>query len=67
MPQDFKLHFIDLNFLKVRDDALRKRLLAMPTSFRLDAGQVEELIDTGVSLLKESKAFQALIRGLESE
>jgi NTE family protein len=67
MPQGFKLYFIDLNFLKVKDDALRKRLLAMPTSFKLDSGQVQDLIDTGVGLIKESKGVHSLIKALESE
>ena len=67
MSQDFKLFFIDLNFLKVKDAELRNRLLSMPTSFKLDPDQVQDLIDTGAKLLKKSKGVHALIQAIESE
>ncbi len=65
--QNFNVHFINLDFHKVKDPALRKRLLSMPTSFSLKPEQVKELIQTGADLLKNSNTFRKLSAKLRRE
>ncbi|MBU0680722.1 MAG: patatin-like phospholipase family protein [Proteobacteria bacterium] len=61
---NFDVHFIELNFLQVKDAALRKKLLALPTNFSLKPKEVQLLIDTGKSLLGESHEFEDLLQTL---
>lgn len=60
----FDVHFIELNFLKVKDATLRDRLLALPTNFSLKPEEVQLLIDTGRKLLLESDEFKDLLQAL---
>ncbi len=60
----FNVHFIELNFLKVKDEALRDKLLAMPTNFSLKPEDVQLLIDSGKELLFESDDFKNLLQVL---
>jgi NTE family protein len=64
MGQGFKIHFIDINFLKVQDPDLKKTLLSLPTTFSLKPDEIQTLIDTGATLLRESEVYQALLRKL---
>jgi NTE family protein len=60
----FAVHFIELNFLKVKDPALRDKLLTMPTNFSLKPDEVQLLINTGRKLLLESDDFKELLQAL---
>lgn len=60
----FDVHFIELNFLKVKDAALKDRLLSLPTNFSLKPEEVQLLIDTGRELLLESDDFKGLLQTL---
>jgi hypothetical protein len=60
----FDVHFIELNFLKVKDAALREKLLSLPTNFSLKPEEVQLLIDTGKELLLESDHFKDLLQRL---
>ena len=64
MGHSFDVYFIDINFLKVKDPLLRKRLLSLPTSFSLKRDEVNDLIETGMKLLRESQKFKELLKDL---
>ncbi len=64
MGQDFKVYFININFLKVKDPILRKRLLSLPTTFSLKPDEIRDLIDTGMTILKESGEYRELLEDL---
>ena len=61
---NFDIHFIELNFLKIKDAALREKLLSLPTTFSLKPDEVQLLIDTGKELLRESDNFKNLLQTL---
>lgn len=61
MRNKFIVTVIELDFLKIKDDEKRQRLLAMPTSFKLNAQQLDELIPAGAELPETSKTFQEFI------
>jgi hypothetical protein len=60
-PNRFRVTVVEVNFLNVDDAAQRQRLLSMPTSFKLDRSQVDELIGVGGELLESSAAFRQLL------
>jgi len=67
LPDDERppgLHFIYLGFDNVRDDRLRNRLNALPTSFNLPREDVDLLRRTGCTLLRDSVRFADLIKAL---
>ena len=57
-------YFIRLSFESVPDGPLRRFLNEIPTSFALSDEQVDRLIDTGRTLLRENPDFQRLVRSL---
>jgi predicted acylesterase/phospholipase RssA len=63
----FEVHFIELNFLKVKDAALREKLLSLPTNFSLKPEEVQLLIDAGRELLLESDHFKNLLQTLSGK
>ncbi len=65
LGQKFQVHFIDINFLKVKDTELRERLLSLPTSFSLKPDEVQDLIKAGGRLLEQSAEYQELTKCLE--
>lgn len=65
MGHDFKVYFVDLNFLKVKDPVLRNRLLSLPTSFSLELEEVRDLITTGMNLVREADALKKLLNNLQ--
>ena len=56
----FNITVVEVNFLNVKDPVQRQRLLTLPTSFKLEKSQVDELIAVGGDLLGQSSAFNAL-------
>jgi len=56
--------FIRLSFEDVPEGPLRRFLNEIPTSFVLDADQVDRLIATGRTLLRNNPAFQSLVASL---
>lgn len=65
LGHSYDVHFVDLNFLKVKDPELRDRLLSLPTTFSLKPGEVKMLVQTGVRLIEESKELEELISSLQ--
>jgi NTE family protein len=61
MGHQFNVTVVEINFLNVKNPEKRQRLLSLPTSFSLSRAQVDELIGVGGELLKQSKAFNALL------
>jgi len=57
-------YFIRLSFESVPDGPLRRFLNEIPTSFVLSDEQVDQLIATGRSLLRENPDFQRLVASL---
>ncbi len=56
------LHLMDISFDAVKDPAERDRLMNMPTSFALPAGDVDLLREAAGQLLRESQDYQSLLR-----
>ncbi|HSL83955.1 MAG TPA: hypothetical protein VLF66_14365 [Thermoanaerobaculia bacterium] len=54
----------EVSFERVEDEALRKYLQGLPTSFRLDDRAVDALIEVGPTVLRADEDFQALIEEL---
>lgn len=61
----FKVTVVEINFLNVKQQEKRARLLSLPTSFKLSEEQVDELISVGGELLNQSKAFNDLVSRLQ--
>lgn len=59
-----KVDFAVLTFNQISDAAERDRFNAMPTTFRLQAGQVDDLRALAGRLLDQSPEFQAFLAGL---
>ncbi len=59
-----KVDFAVLTFNQISDAAERDRFNAMPTTFRLRAGQVDDLRALAGRLLDQSPEFQAFLAGL---
>ena len=57
----FNVTVVEVNFLNVKDPKKQQELLRLPTSFKLDKAQVDELISVGGELLGQSKAFKDLV------
>jgi NTE family protein len=57
-------YFVDVNLQALADDSLRKRLLSVPTTFSLPAGDVDALVQAGQSLLNESMEFKCVLEDL---
>jgi NTE family protein len=57
-------YFIRLSFEDVPEGPLRRFLNEIPTSFTLDADQVDRLIATGRDLLRNNPEFQRLLTSL---
>jgi NTE family protein len=57
-------YFIRLSFQDVPEGPLRRFLNEIPTSFALDAGQVDRLIVTGRELLRNNPEFKRLLASL---
>ncbi len=60
-----KVHFAVLTFNQIADRDTRNRLNAMPTTFRLKAGEVDELIAQSRILLERSPEFTAFLRRVQ--
>jgi NTE family protein len=58
------LHLMDISFDAVKDPAERDRLMNLPTSFVLPAGDVDLLREAAGRLLRESEDYQSLLRDL---
>ncbi|MDY6972248.1 MAG: hypothetical protein SV775_07955, partial [Thermodesulfobacteriota bacterium] len=65
MGHAFEVTLVEVNFLNVDDSEKRRRLLSLPTSFKLSKHQVDELISVGGELLDQSKPFNELITRIE--
>jgi hypothetical protein len=53
-----------LTFHQIADDARRAKFNAMPTTFRLQASEVDELVDEAGRLLRASPEFRAFLDDL---
>ncbi|MCH4565122.1 patatin-like phospholipase family protein [Halomonas sp. EGI 63088] len=67
-PPDEALHRVELyriyvGFDQLQDEAQRERFLSLPTTFRLPAGEVDDLRRIGGVLLERSPCFQSLVGG----
>ncbi len=60
-------YFIRLSFEDVPEAPLRRLLNEIPTSFSLDANQVDQLIATGRALLRDNAEFKRLLAGLRAQ
>ncbi len=58
------LHVMDISFDAVKDPAERDRLMNMPTTFVLPAGDVDLLREAAAQLLRQSEDYQSLLRDL---
>jgi NTE family protein len=56
-----KFYLVDLSLESLADEELRDRLIAIPTRFRLEPEQVEDLIRAGGALLRSHAQFRRLI------
>jgi NTE family protein len=59
-----KVRFSLLTFHQIADDARRAKFNAMPTTFRLQASEVDELVDEAGRLLRASPEFRAFLDDL---
>ncbi|MDI5933741.1 patatin-like phospholipase family protein [Halomonas kalidii] len=71
-PPDEALHRVELyriyvGFDQLQDEAQRERFLSLPTTFRLPAGEVDDLRRIGGVLLETSPCFQSLVTGRYDE
>ena len=60
-------HFIQVTFQDVNEPQLKLSLNKIPTSFHLTNEQVDSLIETSRSLLRESAGFKALLNELNEQ
>ncbi|HEY9035700.1 MAG TPA: patatin-like phospholipase family protein [Pseudomonadales bacterium] len=61
-----KFHLIQVSFEDVASPSLKDYLNNLPTSLELDSEQVDELIKTGQTLLRESDEFKGLLHELNT-
>lgn len=61
---EVKSYFIELSFEGVDQPQLKMFLNKIPTSFRLKPDQVDALIESGRSLLRDAPEFQQLLKDL---
>jgi NTE family protein len=59
-----KHYFIEVSFDQVPDPQLKLFLNKVPTSFSLTPDQVDALIKSGRSLLRDDPSFQQLLKDL---
>lgn len=64
-PPQIRLYPTVVSFAEVTDEALRKRLMALPTSFSLPAHDVDLLREVAAQILRSSPEFEAFRRDLE--
>jgi NTE family protein len=62
--QDAQVHVIQVNLRDAPDPLRRRELLQVPTAFSISKKDVNQLIDAGGTILRESPEFQALMRSL---
>jgi NTE family protein len=60
-----KVHFVILTFEQIEDRETRERFNAMPTTFRLNADQVDCLIALSKALLERSPEFTSFLRRMD--
>ena len=60
-----EVHFAVLTFDQIKDDAKRAKFDAMPTTFRLQPEQVDDLRTLGNDLLEYSEEFQSFRQALQ--
>jgi NTE family protein len=61
---DAQIHVVTVSLRDVGDQQLRQSLLQVPTAFTIDPSDVRRLQQAGREALRESKAFQQLVRSL---
>jgi len=61
---EVKPYFIEVSFEDVTQPQLKLFLNKIPTSFKLEQDQVDALIESGRSLLREDPEFQQLLKDL---
>jgi len=62
--REVKFHPILINFTNIKDRKLRQYYLNLPTSFALPGTDVDNLRDVGGQLLRQSPAYQEMLRDL---
>lgn len=62
--EQIQLYQIELDFMKVKDPTLMRKLLSLPTTFSLHKDVVRDLEQTARTLLYENADFQRLINDL---
>ena len=58
-------YVIEVNFEAIRDPDRKKYFLSLPTSFSLEKDQVQELLDIGPELLRNSPEFIEFMKSLK--
>ena len=58
-------YLVEVSLHEIADPRLRRRFLSLPTTFFLSSSAVDDLIDMGEALLRQSGEFQRLIRDLD--
>ena len=61
---EMSFYIIEVNFESIPDSKEREEFLSLPTSFKLEPGVVDRLIQKGGELLRQSPEFQRLIKDL---
>lgn len=61
-----KVHFVVLTFDQIEERAVRDRMNAMPTTFRLGVDEVDALIDESRRLLLQSTEYRGFLQKIES-
>jgi NTE family protein len=61
---DIQFYLIEIKFENVRDEDSRRHFKRLPTSFKLDPGEVDRLRAIAKRLLEESTEYQRLLKDL---
>ncbi len=61
---DAQIHVVQVNLRDAPGEDSRRRLLQVPTAFSISPGEVNELIEAGGSVLRDSSDFKTLMNSL---
>jgi len=62
---DIQHYLVEINIEHLQDKIMRDRLLQLPTSFKLEADDVDALVDAAREILVNSKEFQRFLHDMQ--
>ena len=62
---DIQHYLVEIDLEDIQDKTMRNRLLQLPTSFKLEADDVDALVDAAREILADSKEFQRFLHDMQ--